>query len=50
MDLKNIGSLSFFYPEIILSVTILLVIVVDLLIKNKRSLAVDCARRLCPPR
>ena len=38
MDLKNIGSLSFFYPEFILSVTILLVIVVDLLVKNKRSL------------
>ncbi len=39
MDLKNIGSLSFFYPEIILSVTILSVIILDLLIRNKRSLA-----------
>ncbi|MGH7875137.1 MAG: NADH-quinone oxidoreductase subunit N [Candidatus Binatia bacterium] len=39
MDLKNIGSLSFFYPEIILSVTILSIIILDLLIKNKRNLA-----------
>ena len=39
MDLKNIGSLSFFYPEIILSVTILSIIILDLLAKNKRSLA-----------
>jgi NADH-quinone oxidoreductase subunit N len=39
MDLKNIGSLSFFYPEIILSVTILVLIVVDLIARNKRSLA-----------
>ena len=39
MDLKNIGSLSFFYPEIVLSVTILLVIVLDLLTKNRRIFA-----------
>jgi NADH-quinone oxidoreductase subunit N len=39
MDLKNIGSLSFFYPEIFLSGTILLIIILDLLTKNKRSLA-----------
>jgi NADH-quinone oxidoreductase subunit N len=39
MDLKNIGSLSFFYPEIILSVTILLVIVLDLLTRNRRILS-----------
>src|SRR4026207_1646906 len=39
MDLKNIGSLSFFYPEIVLSVTILLVIVLDLLTRNRRILS-----------
>jgi NADH-quinone oxidoreductase subunit N len=39
MDLKNIASLSFFYPELILSGTILLLIVVDLLARNKRGLA-----------
>ncbi|MDP2601519.1 MAG: NADH-quinone oxidoreductase subunit N [Deltaproteobacteria bacterium] len=35
MDLKNIASLSFFLPEIILSVTILLLIVLDLLARSK---------------
>jgi NADH-quinone oxidoreductase subunit N len=39
MDLKNLDSLSFFYPEIILAGTILLIIVLDLLIKSHRSLA-----------
>src|ERR671922_519722 len=40
MDLQNIASLSFSYPEIILSGTILLLIVVDLLVRNRRVLAV----------
>jgi NADH-quinone oxidoreductase subunit N len=35
MDLKNIASLSFFLPEIILSATILLLIVLDLLARRK---------------
>lgn len=39
MDLKNVGSLSFFYPELILSGTILLLIVIDLIVRNKRALA-----------
>ena len=39
MDLKNVASLSFFYPELILSGTILGLIVLDLLARNKRSLA-----------
>lgn len=39
MDLKNLASLSFFYPEIILSSTILLLIVLDLVIRSQRSLA-----------
>jgi NADH-quinone oxidoreductase subunit N len=39
MDLKNVASLSFFYPELILSGTILSLIVLDLLAHNKRSLA-----------
>ncbi|HEX2928234.1 MAG TPA: proton-conducting transporter membrane subunit, partial [Candidatus Binatia bacterium] len=39
MDLKNVASLSFFYPELILSGTILLLIVLDLMARNKRSLA-----------
>ena len=39
MDLKNVASLTFSYPEIILSGTILLLIVVDLVVRNKRSLA-----------
>jgi NADH-quinone oxidoreductase subunit N len=40
MDLGNLASLDFFYPEIILSVTILLVIVLDLVLKNKKALGV----------
>jgi NADH-quinone oxidoreductase subunit N len=39
MDLKNVASLSFFYPELILSGTILLLIVLDLVARNKRGLA-----------
>ena len=39
MDLKNLESLSFFYPELILSGTILLLIVVDLLVRSQRTLA-----------
>src|SRR5687767_9591752 len=39
MDLKNIGSLDFFYPELILSGTILLIIVLDLLVRAKQRLA-----------
>ncbi|MGE5820170.1 MAG: NADH-quinone oxidoreductase subunit N [Deltaproteobacteria bacterium] len=39
MDLKNLASLNFFYPEIILSCTILLVIVVDLMVRSQRALA-----------
>ena len=39
MDLKNLESLSFFYPEMILSGTILLLIVVDLLVRSERTLA-----------
>jgi len=35
MDLKNIASLSFFLPEIVLSATILLLIVLDLLARSK---------------
>src|SRR5262245_2903142 len=37
MDLKNVGSLSFFYPELILSGTILLLIVLDLFAQAKRD-------------
>ncbi|MGB7948370.1 MAG: NADH-quinone oxidoreductase subunit N [Candidatus Binatia bacterium] len=39
MDLKNLESLSFFYPEIILAGTILLLIVADLLVRDHRVLA-----------
>ncbi|MSP37565.1 MAG: NADH-quinone oxidoreductase subunit N [Deltaproteobacteria bacterium] len=39
MDLKNVASLTFFLPEIIISVAILLLIVLDLIAQNKRSLA-----------
>ncbi len=38
MDLKNIESLSFFYPEFILTGTILLLVLLDLVIKEKRNL------------
>jgi NADH-quinone oxidoreductase subunit N len=39
MDLGNIASLDFFYPESILTVTILLVVVLDLFLKNKKAIA-----------
>src|SRR6266478_8791263 len=39
MDLNNLSSLSFFYPEFILSGTILLLIVLDLIVKSQRSIA-----------
>src|SRR5262245_60736831 len=39
MDLKNVASLDFFLPEIIVSVTILIVIVLDLISQAKRILA-----------
>ena len=40
MDLKNFDSLNFFGPEIILSATILILIVLDLFVRNKRNLAI----------
>ena len=40
MDLKNLESLNFFGPELILTGTILLLIVLDLFVQNKRNLAV----------
>src|ERR1043166_2156720 len=50
MDLKNLPSLDFFYPEIILSVTILILIVLDLLVRNRKILAfvalIGCAGAL----
>lgn len=39
MDLKNIPSLSFFYPELILLGTILALVVLDLVVRQKRMLA-----------
>jgi NADH-quinone oxidoreductase subunit N len=38
MDLGNIASLDFFWPEAILTGTILLVVLIDLFLKNKRVL------------
>ena len=53
MDLKNLESLSFFYPEIILSSTILLLIVVDLFVRSQRTLetiaVIGCVGSLWPP-
>jgi hypothetical protein len=46
MDLKNVASLTFFLPEMILSVTILLLIVLDLFAQNKRSLALIAVGRM----
>ena len=40
MDLNNLESLSFSGPELILTGTIILLIVLDLFIRNKRNLAV----------
>lgn len=39
MDLKNVASLTFFCPEILLSATILLIIVADLIARNRRGAA-----------
>ena len=39
MSLRNLASLSFFYPELILTGTIILLIVLDLVVRAKRSLA-----------
>jgi NADH-quinone oxidoreductase subunit N len=39
MDLGNIDSLTYFYPEIILTGTILLLVLLDLVLKDKKSLA-----------
>jgi NADH-quinone oxidoreductase subunit N len=36
MDLKNVASLTFFCPEIILSATILLIVVLDLIARSRR--------------
>jgi NADH-quinone oxidoreductase subunit N len=50
MDLKNLPSLSFSYPEIILCGAILTLIVLDLFVRNKRALGfvalVGCAAAL----
>jgi NADH-quinone oxidoreductase subunit N len=40
MDLGNLASLDFFYPETILTATILGVIVLDLVVKNKKALGI----------
>ena len=40
MNLNNLASLNFFYPEIVLSVTILLLVVLDLFVKSGRGLAI----------
>jgi len=39
MDLKNLASLSFFWPELILFGTIILISMFDLLLRNGRALA-----------
>jgi NADH-quinone oxidoreductase subunit N len=39
MNLRNIASLDFFYPELILTGTIIFLIVLDLVVSAKRSLA-----------
>ncbi|HEV8343151.1 MAG TPA: NADH-quinone oxidoreductase subunit N [Candidatus Binatia bacterium] len=39
MDLGNLESLKFFYPEAILSGTILLIILLDLVLRSKKGLA-----------
>jgi NADH-quinone oxidoreductase subunit N len=39
MELNNLRSLTFFYPEIVLTATALLVVLLDLLFRNKRVLA-----------
>ena len=39
MDLKNIASLTFFYPEMILAATALLLILLDLVVRSRQTLA-----------
>ena len=39
MDLKNIASMTYFYPEFILSASILVLIILDLLARRRRGLA-----------
>ena len=39
MNLRNLSSLTYFYPELILAGTILVLIVLDLIARSKRSLA-----------
>jgi NADH-quinone oxidoreductase subunit N len=39
MNLRNLSSLTYFYPELILAGTILVLIVLDLVARSKRSLA-----------
>ena len=39
MDLTNFESLTYFYPEIILTGTTLLIVILDMVIQNKRVLA-----------
>ena len=39
MNLRNLSSLTYFYPELILAGTILALIVLDLIARSKRSLA-----------
>src|ERR1043166_1064512 len=50
MDQDNLASLTYFYPEIILSATILLLIVLDLWIRSGKVLAavamIGCAGAL----
>jgi NADH-quinone oxidoreductase subunit N len=39
MNLRNLASLDFFYPELILTGTVLVLIVLDLVVRAKKSLA-----------
>ncbi len=43
MNLANLESLKFFYPEIILTGTILILVLLDLLLKNKKGLPLFAA-------
>ena len=47
MDLKNVASLSFFYPEFILSTTILVLIILDLIREPAPRSCDDRLGRLC---
>src|ERR1043166_6488889 len=40
MNLNNLASLNFFYPEIVLSATILLLVVLNLFIRSGKGLAI----------